>query len=95
MKPNFYTLMLMMTGVILLVFVILLISLTFINYMVLKYQIRQQEIEDKKREKMGIDYFFQDEEDEHKLPPPKDEEFKEVPDDLFDKVIADKNKKNK
>lgn len=94
MKPNFYTIMLMMAGVILVVFVILLISLTFINYLALKYQVKQQEIEDKKREEMGIDYFFQDEdEDQPRMPPPKDEEFKEVPEDLFDKVIADKNKK--
>ncbi len=94
MAPNFYTIMLMMTGVIFVVFVILLISLTFINYAALKYQVKQQEIEDKKREEMGIDYFFQDEdEDQPRMPPPKDEEFKEVPEDLFDKVIADKNKK--
>lgn len=94
MAPNFYTIMLMMTGVIFVVFVILLISLTFINYVALKYQIKQQEIEEKKREEMGIDYFFQDEdEDQPRMPPPKDEEFKEVPEDLFDKVIAEKNKK--
>ena len=93
---NFYTLMLMFLGVIAVVFVIMVISLTIVNYSILKYQLREERKEEKKKQEMGIEYFFQDEdEDDKPLPPPKDEEFKPMPDDLFDAVIEDKKEKQK
>ena len=90
MQPNFYTLMLMFFGVILLVFVIMVLSMTLINYFGAMHYIKTEQ---KKREKLGIEYFFQDE-DGNELPQPiKNEDFQPMPDDLFDEVIRDKREK--
>lgn len=92
MQPNFYTLMLMFLGVILLVFVIMVLSMTLINYFGAMHYIKTEQ---KKREKLGIEYFFQDE-DGNELPQPiKNEDFQPMPDDLFDEVIRDKREKAK
>ena len=87
MEHNFYTLMLMFLGVIAVVFIIMVLSMTLINYFGAMHYIKTEQ---KKREKLGIEYFFQDE-DGHELPQPiKNEDFQPMSDDLFDKVIEDK-----
>ncbi|MBR2028686.1 MAG: hypothetical protein IKA10_06850 [Oscillospiraceae bacterium] len=92
MEHNFYTLMLVFLGVIFLVFVIMVLSMTLINYFGAMYYIKTEQ---KKREKLGIDYFFQDE-DGNELPQPiKNEDFQPMSDDLFDKVIEDKKEKQR
>ena len=92
MEHNFYTLMLMFLGVVAVVFVIMVISMTLINYFGAMYYIKSEQ---KKREKLGIEYFFQDE-DGNELPQPiKNEDFQPMPDDLFDEVIRDKQEKTK
>ena len=90
MEHNFYTLMLMFLGVIAVVFVIMVLSMTLINYFGAMYYIKSEQ---KKREKLCIEYFFQDE-DGNELPPPiKNEDFQPMPEDLFDEVIRDKQEK--
>ena len=90
MEHNFYTLMLMFLGVIAVVFVIMVLSMTLINYFGAMYYIKSEQ---KKREKLGIEYFFQDE-DGNELPPPiKNEDFQPMPEDLLDEVIRDKQEK--
>ena len=92
MQHNFYTLMLMFLGVIGVVFVIMVLSMTMINYFGAMHYIKTEQ---KKREKLGIEYFFQDE-DGNELPQPiKNEDFQPMPDDLFDRVIEDKNEKQR
>ena len=92
MEHNFYTLMLMFLGVVAVVFVIMVISMTLINYFGAMYYIKSEQ---KKREKLGIEYFFQDE-DGNELPQPiKNEDFQPIPEDLFDEVIRDKQEKTK
>ena len=92
MQHNFYTLMLMFLGVIAVVFVIMVLSMTLINYFGAMHYIKTEQ---KKREKLGIEYFFQDE-DGNELPQPiKNEDFQPVSDDLFDKVIEDKKEKQR
>ena len=92
MQHNFYTLMLVFLGVIFLVFVIMVLSMTLINYFGAMHYIKTEQ---KKREKLGIEYFFQDE-DGNELPQPiKNEDFQPVSDDLFDKVIEDKKEKQR
>ncbi len=92
MEHNFYTLMLMFLGVVAVVFVIMVISMTLINYFGAMYYIKSEQ---KKREKLGIEYFFQDE-DGNELPQPiKNEDFQPMPEDLFDEVIRDKQEKAK
>ena len=92
MQHNFYTLMLMFLGVIGVVFVIMVLSMTLINYFGAMHYIKTEQ---KKREKLGIEYFFQDE-DGNELPQPiKNEDFQPMPDDLFDRVIEDKNEKQR
>ena len=92
MEHNFYTLMLMFLGVIFLVFVIMVLSMTLINYFGAMHYIKNEQ---KKREKLGIEYFFQDE-DGNELPQPiKNEDFQPMPEDLFDRVIEDKNEKQR
>jgi len=66
--------------------------MTLINYFGAMYYIKTEQ---KKREELGIDYFFQDE-DGNELPPPiKNEDFQPMPEDLFDEVIEDKKRKLK
>ena len=90
MEHNFYTLMLIFLGVIAVVFVIMVLSMTLINYFGAMYYIKSEQ---KKREKLGIEYFFQDE-DGNELPQPiKNEDFQPMPEDLFDDVIRDKQEK--
>ena len=90
MEHNFYTLMLVFLGVIAVVFVIMVLSMTLINYFGAMYYIKSEQ---KKREKLGIEYFFQDE-DGNELPAPiKNEDFQPMPEDLFDDVIRDKQQK--
>ena len=90
MEYNFYTLMLVFLGVIAVVFVIMVLSMTLINYFGAMYYIKSEQ---KKREKLGIEYFFQDE-DGNELPQPiKNEDFQPMPEDLFDDVIRDKQQK--
>lgn len=90
MEYNFYTLMLIFLGVIAVVFVIMVLSMTLINYFGAMYYIKSEQ---KKREKLGIEYFFQDE-DGNELPQPiKNEDFQPMPEDLFDEVIRDKQEK--
>jgi len=90
MEHNFYTLMLMFLGVVAVVFVIMVISMTLINYFGAMYYVKSEQ---KKREKLGIEYFFQDE-DGNELPAPiKNEDFQPMPEDLFDEVIRDKQEK--
>jgi len=90
MEYNFYTLMLVFLGVIAVVFVIMVLSMTLINYFGAMYYIKSEQ---KKREKLGIEYFFQDE-DGNELPAPiKNEDFQPMPEDLFDDVIRDKQEK--
>ena len=90
MEHNFYTLMLVFLGVIAVVFVIMVLSMTLINYFGAMYYIKSEQ---KKREKLGIEYFFQDE-DGNELPAPiKNEDFQPMPEDLFDEVIRDKQEK--
>lgn len=90
MEYNFYTLMLVFLGVIAVVFVIMVLSMTLINYFGAMYYIKSEQ---KKREKLGIEYFFQDE-DGNELPAPiKNEDFQPMPEDLFDEVIRDKQEK--
>ena len=90
MEYNFYTLMLVFLGVIAVVFVIMVLSMTLINYFGAMYYIKSEQ---KKREKLGIEYFFQDE-DGNELPAPiKNEDFQPMPEDLFDDVIRDKQQK--
>ena len=90
MEHNFYTLMLVFLGVIAVVFVIMVLSMTLINYFGAMYYIKSEQ---KKREKLGIEYFFQDE-DGNELPQPiKNEDFQPMPEDLFDDVIRDKQQK--
>ena len=92
MEHNFYTLMLMFLGVITVVFVIMVLSMTMINYFGAMHYIKTEQ---KKREKLGIEYFFQDE-DGNELPQPiKNEDFQPMPEDLFDKVIEDKKEKQR
>ena len=92
MEHNFYTLMLMFLGVIAVVFVIMVLSMTLINYFGAMHYIKTEQ---KKREKLGIEYFFQDE-DGNELPQPiKNEDFQPMSDDLFDKVIEDKKEKQR
>ena len=92
MEHNFYTLMLMFLGVIAVVFVIMVLSMTLINYFGAMHYIKTEQ---KKREKLGIEYFFQDE-DGNELPQPiKNEDFQPMPEDLFDKVIEDKKEKQR
>lgn len=92
MEHNFYTLMLVFLGVIFLVFVIMVLSMTLINYFGAMHYIKTEQ---KKREKLGIEYFFQDE-DGNELPQPiKNEDFQPMSDDLFDKVIEDKKEKQR
>ena len=92
MEHNFYTLMLMFLGVIAVVFVIMVLSMTMINYFGAMHYIKTEQ---KKREKLGIEYFFQDE-DGNELPQPiKNEDFQPMPEDLFDKVIEDKKEKQR
>ena len=92
MEHNFYTLMLIFLGVIAVVFIIMVLSMTMINYFGAMYYIKSEQ---KKKEKLGIEYYFQDE-DGNELPPPvKNEDFQPMPDDLFDKVIEDKNEKQR
>ena len=92
MQHNFYTLMLMFLGVIAVVFVIMVLSMTLINYFGAMHYIKTEQ---KKREKLGIEYFFQDE-DGNELPQPiKNEDFQPMSDDLFDKVIEDKKSKQR
>ena len=92
MQHNFYTLMLMFLGVIAVVFVIMVLSMTLINYFGAMHYIKTEQ---KKREKLGIEYFFQDE-DGNELPQPiKNEDFQPMPEDLFDKVIEDKKEKQR
>ena len=66
MEHNFYTLMLIFLGVIFVVFVIMVLSMTLINYFGAMHYIKTEQ---KKREKLGIEYFFQDE-DGNALPAP-------------------------
>ena len=90
MEHNFYTLMLVFLGVIAVVFVIMVLSMTLINYFGAMYYIKSEQ---KKREKLGIEYFFQDD-DGNELPAPiKNEDFQPMPEDLFDEVIRDKQEK--
>lgn len=90
MEHNFYSLMLIFLGVIGAVFVIMVLSMTLINYFGAMYYIKTEQ---KKREKLGIEYFFQDE-DGNELPQPiKNEDFQPMPEDLFDEVIRDKQEK--
>lgn len=90
MEHNFYTLMLAFLGVIAVVFIIMVLSMTLINYFGAMYYIKTEQ---KKREKLGIEYFFQDE-DGNELPQPiKNEDFQPMPEDLFDEVIRDKQQK--
>jgi len=90
MEHNFYTIMLMFMGVVAVVFVIMVISMTIINYAGAMYYIKSEQ---KKKEQLGIEYYFQDE-DGNELPPPvKNEDFQPLPEDLFDEVIADKKEK--
>ena len=90
MEHNFYTLMLIFLGVIFVVFVIMVLSMTLINYFGAMYYIKTEQ---KKREKLGIEYFFQDE-DGNELPAPiKNEDFQPLPEDLFDEVIEDKKRR--
>ena len=90
MEHNFYSLMLIFLGVIGVVFVIMVLSMTLINYFGAMYYIKTEQ---KKREKLGIEYFFQDE-DGNELPAPiKNEDFQPMPEDLFDEVIRDKQEK--
>ena len=90
MQHNFYTIMLLFLGVIGVVFVIMVLSMTLINYFGAMYYMKSEQ---KKKEKLGIEYFFQDE-DGNELPPPiKNEDFQPMPEDLFDEVIRDKQKK--
>ena len=90
MEHNFYSLMLIFLGVIGAVFVIMVLSMTMINYFGAMYYIKTEQ---KKREKLGIEYFFQDE-DGNELPQPiKNEDFQPMPEDLFDEVIRDKQEK--
>lgn len=92
MEHNFYTIMLMFLGVVLVVFVIMVISMTMINYFGAMYYIKSEQ---KKKEKLGIEYYFQDE-DGNELPQPiKNEDFQPLPEDLFDEVIADKAAKQR
>ena len=92
MEHNFYTLMLMFLGVIAVVFIIMVLSMTLINYFGAMHYIKTEQ---KKREKLGIEYFFQDE-DGNELPQPiKNEDFQPMPEDLFDRVIEDKNEKQR
>ena len=92
MEHNFYTLMLMFLGVIAVVFLVMVLSMTLINYFGAMHYIKNEQ---KKKEKLGIEYYFQDE-DGNELPAPiKNEDFQPMPDDLFDKVIEDKNAKQK
>ena len=89
MEHNFYTLMLIFLGVIFVVFVIMVLSMTLINYFGAMHYIKTEQ---KKREKLGIEYFFQDE-DGNELPAPiKNEDFQPLPEDLFDEVIEDKKR---
>ena len=90
MQHNFYTIMLLFLGVIGVVFVIMVLSMTLINYFGAMYYMKSEQ---KKKEKLGIEYFFQDE-DGNELPPPiKNEDFQPMPEDLFDEVIRDKQEK--
>ena len=90
MQHNFYTIMLLFLGVIGVVFVIMVLSMTLINYFGAMYYMKSEQ---KKKEKLGIEYFFQDE-DGNALPPPiKNEDFQPMPEDLFDEVIRDKQEK--
>ena len=90
MEHNFYTLMLIFLGVIFVVFVIMVLSMTLINYFGAMHYIKTEQ---KKREKLGIEYFFQDE-DGNELPAPiKNEDFQPLPEDLFDEVIEDKKRR--
>lgn len=90
MELNFYTLMLIFMGVVAVVFVVMLISMTLINYFGAMYYLKSEQ---RKREKLGMDYFFQDE-DGNDLPEPiKNEDFQPMREDLFDEVIADKKRK--
>lgn len=90
MGHNFYSLMLIFLGVVAVVFVIMVISMTLINYFGAMYYVKSEQ---KKKEKLGIEYFFQDE-DGNELPPPiKNEDFQPMPEDLFDEVIRDKQEK--
>ena len=90
MQHNFYTIMLLFLGVIGVVFVIMVLSMTLINYFGAMYYMKSEQ---KKKEKLGIEYFFQDE-DGNELPPPiKNEDFQPLPEDLFDEVIRDKQEK--
>ena len=92
MEHNFYTLMLMFLGVIAVVFLVMVLSMTLINYFGAMHYIKNEQ---KKKEKLGIEYYFQDE-DGNELPAPiKNEDFQPMPEDLFDKVIEDKNAKQK
>ena len=92
MEHNFYTLMLMFLGVIAVVFIIMVLSMTLINYFGAMHYIKTEQ---KKREKLGIEYFFQDE-DGNELPQPiKNEDFQPMSEDLFDRVIEDKNEKQR
>ena len=90
MQHNFYTIMLLFLGVIGVVFVIMVLSMTLINYFGAMYYMKSEQ---KKKEKLGIEYFFRDE-DGNELPPPiKNEDFQPLPEDLFDEVIRDKQEK--
>ena len=92
MEHNFYSLMLMFLGVIAVVFIVMVVSMTLINYFGAMHYIKNEQ---KKKEKLGIEYYFQDE-DGNELPAPiKNEDFQPMPDDLFDKVIEDKKSKQK
>ncbi|MBE6894499.1 MAG: hypothetical protein E7483_02705 [Ruminococcaceae bacterium] len=92
MEHNFYTIMLMFLGVVAVVFVIMVLSMTLINYFGAMYYVKSEQ---KKKEKLGIEYYFQDE-DGNELPQPiKNEDFQPMPDDLFDRVIEDKKEKQR
>lgn len=89
MEHNFYTIMLMFFGVVAVVFVIMVASMTLINYFGAMYYHKSEQ---KKREKLGIEYFFQDE-DGNDVVPIKNEDFQPVSEELFDEVIADKKRR--
>lgn len=89
MEHNFYTIMLMFLGAVAVVFIIMVLSMTLINYAGAMYYHKSEQ---KKREKLGVEYFFQDE-DGNEVVPIKNEDFQPVKEDLFDEVIKDKKRR--
>ena len=88
MEHNFYTLMLIFLGVIFVVFVIMVLSMTLINYFGAMHYIKTEQ---KKREKLGIEYFFQDE-DGNELPAPiKNEDFSHCRKTCLTRLLRIKN----